>query len=111
MFHDPTANQRGFALVEGVLILVIVAAIVGVGFFVWKQRKPATHASTTTTSTVSQVAPAAVGTTAAVQQVLDQENTNEQKADSTATNGISDSNKSADSTTNSIGDSYNENAY
>lgn len=44
-------NQRGFTVVEGLLILVIVGIIGGVGYFVWKQQD--SNSSTVADSTES----------------------------------------------------------
>lgn len=49
-----TSNQKGFSVVEGVLILVIVAVLGGVGWFVW-------HSKNNTNSTYNAAANSGTG--------------------------------------------------
>lgn len=51
------ANQKGFAALEAILILVIVAVIAGAGYFVWKHRQD-TSSGTQAAAKNSSVTPA-----------------------------------------------------
>lgn len=44
-------NNKGFSLIEGILIFAIVAAIAGVGWYVWSKRNPDASSNSTTTIT------------------------------------------------------------
>jgi uncharacterized protein (UPF0333 family) len=84
-------NEHGVGLVEGVLIVVIIAAIGFVGWYVYKHRSTTTKpvASTTASSTTSSPAPLPSGTSnAALQSDLSNvTNTSNQSAqDMSATN-------------------------
>lgn len=63
----------GFALVEGILAVVIIAAIIVVGVYVIKQRSTSTAGSVA--STVSTQAKP--GTSASIDQIIGQEENNE----------------------------------
>lgn len=51
-------KQSGFAVVELVVVLVLVAAVVGVGYFVWHEQNKKNPVATTTTSSTGYQSPA-----------------------------------------------------
>ncbi|HEX4774307.1 MAG TPA: hypothetical protein VH234_02220, partial [Candidatus Saccharimonadales bacterium] len=60
-------KQGGFAMMELLLLLVIVAAIVGVGLYVVHQKSNSDNTLSSTTSNTTAKSPS--GTTASVQQL------------------------------------------
>ena len=117
-------NESGFAVIESVLILIIIAAVIGVGGYVIKQRssvKVASESSTSSTKTLvsnvaastSTVAKLAVvnSTSSDITKLISDESnveTNLYKSNDSATlNSINDSNAAA---TNE-GGAYNENDF
>jgi Tfp pilus assembly protein PilE len=56
MFHKVKNDEKGFAVLESVLIVVIVAALVGVGAYVWHAQKQ-TNATLNAASKSAQSSP------------------------------------------------------
>lgn len=53
-------NQKGFAVIESIVVLVIIGSIAGVGYYVYQQRqKPSDQKSSARTTAVKQTAKAA----------------------------------------------------
>ena len=50
-------SQAGFAVVELVIVLVIVAAIAGVGYYVWHSHQATPNTTATTTGSSSYQSP------------------------------------------------------
>lgn len=46
-----TLHQKGFTLIEGLLIFLVIAVIAGVGYITWNKQRTKTAASTSTMST------------------------------------------------------------
>lgn len=44
-------NSKGFSLIEGLLILVLVSIIAGIGYYVWSKRNPSTSSNSSATIT------------------------------------------------------------
>ena len=69
-------NQRGFSAVEGLLIVVIVAIIGGVGYYVWHAQKQSNNtlstASSTSQNTVQLLTASQTRAIKAVQTTYDQ---------------------------------------
>lgn len=59
-------NQKGFSIVEGILILVIIALIGGIGYYVYSKRdtKPTTNVSQSTTQETTTATPVEADKTA-----------------------------------------------
>jgi prepilin-type N-terminal cleavage/methylation domain-containing protein len=105
-------GNDGFALVEVVLVLVIVAGVLGAGAYVYsKHHKANTTASTsnTATTTASNQSVPLNGTTNSVQQLTQQEVQSETTVDSSidAQNQQTVTNVNAAAT--NVGGAYNEN--
>src|SRR5438105_4743504 len=91
-------KQRGFAVVEIVLLLIIAGLVVGVGYWVFSQRKN-NAPSTSTVSQAAQSQSAQPGTTAAVDAASSAEGTNEEKAADKAVTGVNSSVQQTQNTT------------
>lgn len=100
-------KSAGFAVVETLLVLVILAAIVGVGMYVVRQRNNANS-----TLSGNGIAPTSVkapaGTTASVSQLTQQDAQTEAGADSSADSSVQQNSTSANGAANNVGGAYNE---
>jgi uncharacterized protein HemX len=103
-------GQAGFGAVEGLMILVIIALIGGVGFYVYKQKSNAdsklSSSVTSTPETKSKVT--ANGTPESVDQMNQQEADTEKSINDKYQNSDKQSVNSANSAVSGVGDSYNE---
>ena len=89
------SNQKGIAGIEALLFIILLAAVIGVGFWVVKQRSNArgTNGAKATTSGVN---PAKAGTTAGIDDLtkaegdsetaIDQKNESSEQSKATSTN-------------------------
>lgn len=99
-------KSAGFALVETVLIVVILAAIVGVGVYIMRQRQNAN--STLTSGNGTLQTKSLTGTTANIGQLTQQDAQTEASADSSADNQTQQDSTSANGAINNVGGAYNE---
>jgi len=110
-------KEHGFAAIEAVLIVVIVAGIVGAGAWVYSQRKtnktPASSAVTTPAATpaAATIDPSKVGTTTGIDQVLTAESQSESQADDKGSATVTGTTGSTNSSASNIGDSYDESSF
>lgn len=102
-------KSAGFALVETVLVLVILAAIVGVGLYVARQKSNVS--STLNSSGGSSAVKAPAGTTAGINQLTQQDAQTEAGIDSSADGGTQQTSTSANGAVNNVGGAYNEANY
>lgn len=103
-------DQSGFAIVEAVLILVVIAAIAGVGYYVVNQNKQASKTlNSTASNSGANTQPAAPGTTASIDQLTSANASAETSADNSADSQIQSNLNSTNSASNSVGGAYNEN--
>lgn len=106
-------GTSGFAVVEAVLVLVIVAGVLGAGAYVYsKHHKASTTATTsnTATTTASSQAVPLNGTTNSVQQLMQQEVQSEASADNSADAQNMQTVTNVNSAATNVGGAYNENA-
>lgn len=101
-------RSAGFAVVEALLILVILAAIVGVGAYVVRQKHNAnsTLGSGTGGNSTSTKAPA--GTTTSIDQLTQQDAQTEAGVDAAADNSTQQTSTSANGAASNVGGAYNE---
>lgn len=99
-------RAQGFAVVETLLILVIIAGIVGIGAYVLRQKNNAN--STLSSSTAPAVTSAPAGTTAAIDQLTQQDAQAETSVDSAADAAAQQAATSANSAVSNVGGAYNE---
>ena len=99
-------RAAGFAIVETLLILIIIAAIVGIGAYVLHQNKKASSTLSSTNNTTSNSAPA--GTSAAIDQATQQDENAEKSADNTADKAAAADATSANPAVSNVGGAYNE---
>jgi len=103
-------GSNGFAVVEAILVLVIVAGVLGVGAYVYsKHHKAYTTANTATTTTASSQAEPLNGTTNSVQQLMQQEAQSETSADSSTDAQNMQTVTNVNSAATNVGGAYNEN--
>lgn len=111
--NQPSQKNRsigGFAVLEGLLVLVIIGAIIGVGAYVVKVRHDVskTTAVTTTTSAASPTATtAAPGTTASIDQITQQELQSESASISSNDTAYQQAATSDSSAASNLGGAYN----
>jgi len=97
-------KSAGFAVVEALLIIVILAGIVGIGVYIMHQRQ--TTKTTASGATSQTQAPA--GTTSSIDQLTQQDAQTEAGTDSQADNQMQQDATSANSATSNVGGAYNE---
>ena len=108
-FHK--LKNTGFAAAEGLLIVVMLVAIAGIGAYVLHQKKIAnntlssTKDSGTTTQTTTQPA---LGSTASIDKLTQQDGQTEAGVDSSADNQTSQNATSSNGAVNNVGGSYDE---
>lgn len=100
------SGSAGFTLVETVLVLVILAAIVGVGVYVVRQKQNANSTLSGTSSGLRTKAPA--GTSASIDQLTGQAAQTEAGADSSADNQTQQNATSANTAVSNVGGAYDE---
>ncbi len=94
-------RSAGFAVVEGVLIVLIIAAIVGVGAFVMHQKNKADSTlSSTTTSATTLSTPA--GTSSSIDKLTIQEAQAETGIDNSTDTNLQQSASSDDASVNTL---------
>ena len=98
--HQQT-GASGFTAVEAVLVIVVLAAVVGVGIFVVHRE----HAANTTANTQA-AAPA--GTSASVDQLTQQDAQTEAAVDGQGDSQVQQDALSANSAVSNVGGAYNE---
>lgn len=103
---SPQDKAAGFALVETVLVLIILAAIVGVGLYVARQKSNVN--GTLNNSGSSTAAKAQAGTTASINQLTQQDAQTEASVDNSADNGTQQASTSANGAVSNVGGAYNE---
>lgn len=106
-------GSNGFAVVEVILILVIVAGILGAGAYVYsKHHKANTTANTsnTATTTASSQSVPLNGTANSVQQLMQQEVQSEASSDNSADAQNMQTVTNVNSAATNVGGAYNENA-
>lgn len=101
-------KSGGFAAMEGLLVLVIVAAIVGVGYYVIHQKH---SAQKTLSNSNSAPANAPAGTTASVDQQATNSATQEAGLDNSADSAYQQDAGSANGAVSNVGGAYNEASY
>jgi hypothetical protein len=103
-------DQRGFGIVEALLILVVVGAIAGIGVYVIRQknRTDTLLSKTNTTGAVSTAVTPSAGTTASIDQLTEQETQTEVGADHAADVQVGLDATSANSAATNVGSAYNE---
>lgn len=99
-------KQAGFSVVELLLVLVMVALLVGLGYLFYQRRQKA--ATTTTTSTQSQTVAPTAGTTASIDSLTGQDASSESTIDQKHTSGEGTTAQSANSAAANVGGAYNE---
>lgn len=106
-------GSNGFAVVEAILILVIVAGVLGAGAYVYskhhKANTTANAANAATTTTASSQAEPLNGTTNSVQQLMQQEVQSETSADSSVDAQNMQTVTNVNSAATNVGGAYNEN--
>jgi hypothetical protein len=107
-FSAHKANSSGFAAVEGLLVVVMIAAIVGIGAYVVHQKNSTDKTLSSTSNSTPEAKPAA-GTANSIDQITQQDAQTETGIDNTADSGIQQDSTAANAATNSVGGAYNEN--
>jgi uncharacterized protein HemX len=103
-------TSAGFTVIEGVLILGVVA-IIGVVGYVFYQNVTRPQANSNTATTTSSQASAPAGTSANVEQLTQQAAADEMNADSGADSEAQQTATSTDSTISNVGGAYNESSF
>lgn len=107
---DTTKRQQGFAIVETALIIVIIAVIVGVGYWVVKQRNKNNLNSSSSMSNTSKIT-AAAGTTASIDQLTQSDSKAEAAIDQKYEASEQSAVTSTNTALNNLGGAYNESSY
>ena len=99
-------RDSGFSVIEGLLVVVIVIAVFGVGAYVLNQKNNADNTFSSTGNSV--VAPATIGSVAAIDKLTQQDSQTETTVDSAADDQTNQNASSADDSLNGVGGSYDE---
>jgi len=106
---DKARRQQGFALVESLLIIVIIALIVGVGYWVVTQRNKNNTTATSDSQTTTAKAPE--GTTASIDQLTQADSQAEAAIDSKYAANEQTNSTSTNAALKNLGGAYNESSY
>lgn len=98
-------ENAGFAVIEATLAIIIIAAILGLGLYVMKQRNTSSSINSTSSALVPQ---AQAGTTASIGQLTQIDAQNEAGVDSSGDNQTQQNVSSADSAISNVGGAYDE---
>jgi len=102
-------NNAGFAAVEAVLLVVILAIIGGVGAYVAQQKHAADATLTSASAKATQVkTPVTAGTTASIDQLTRQDAQTEANIDKSADSQTQQNATSSNSAVTNVGGAYNE---
>ena len=104
-------KSGGFAVVEACLVLVIIGAIVGIGYYVINQKNQAnkTVSSSTLTTDGNTANPASAGTSASIDQLTQADAKSETSASTAADSQIQAQLSNVNSANSSVAGAYNEN--
>ncbi len=102
-------SEQGFSAFETTLILVIIVALVGVGYWVYKQNHNKT--STSSTAPTSAQAVKADGTTRSVDNLAQQDSLKESSINSKYETSEQASAKATNQATSNVGGAYDESTY
>lgn len=107
---NKSEGGAGFAVVEAVLVLVIVAGVIGAGAYVYSthHKKSTTDASLTSSSSTNQAVPLN-GTTSSINQLTQQDAQVEGNVDKSADAQSQATAASANTAASNVGGAYNEN--
>lgn len=117
------SNEKGFAVIESALILIIIAAVIGIGGYVIKQKnstKASVETSTSSTKTSASKEIVVIPSTASklavvnatnseITKLISDESDNEFNLDNTADSDTVSNINGSDKAATNIGDSFNEN--
>ena len=102
-------TQSGFAIIEAVLIVVVLALLGGVGFWVVSKNKSNTESASQATVETKKPVDTAKAPTAAVEQSISQSIDIETAADDDGAASIEKEIDGAIDAAATVGDSFNEN--
>jgi cytoskeletal protein RodZ len=102
-------TQKGFAVVEATLIVVVLVLLGGVGYWVVSKNKPASQAANQTTVETKKAVETAKAPTAAVELTLTQAVETEDAAEDSGATEVEKKIDSAVDSAATVGDSFNEN--
>lgn len=105
-----TAHQdksAGFALLEGLLVVVVLVAVVGVGLYIKRQKHPAT-ASLTSVNTPQTQPTAPVGTSANIDQLTQLDGQTEANVYKSGDAQTEQNAAASSAAVNNVGGAYNE---
>ncbi len=102
-------TQSGFAIIEAVLIVVVLALLGGVGFWVVSKNKSTQQSASQSSVETKKPLETAKAPTAAVEQSLSQSIDVETAADDDGAASVEKEIDSAVSASATVGDSFNEN--
>ena len=105
---DSPKRQQGFAAVETLLIVVIIAAVVGVGYWVYKQRNKNDVTATNNSQTTVK---AAAGTTSSVDQLTQADSQAEATIDKKYAANEQSNATSTNAALKNLGGAYDETSY
>jgi type II secretory pathway pseudopilin PulG len=102
-------TQSGFAIIEAVLIVVVLALLGGVGFWVVSKNKTTQQSANQSTVETKKPLETAKTPTAAVEQTLTQSIDTETAADDDGAASVENEIDGAINAAATVGDSFNEN--
>src|SRR4051812_30310663 len=112
--NTPLRRQAGFAAVESLLVIVMVAMIGGVGYWVWSQRQITAAPAAGQSGDAANASPskktlhqALLGSTAGEDAIDNYSLKDEEKSEDTSVTSLTASINSATAAANALGDSYN----
>jgi hypothetical protein len=103
-------DQKGFGVIEVLLLVVVIGAVAGIGVYVVSQKHhtSALLSKTNATSAVSTAAAPSAGTSASIDQLTEQETQTEVVADHSGDSQTTQDATSANTAASNVGSAYNE---
>jgi prepilin-type N-terminal cleavage/methylation domain-containing protein len=101
-------KDAGFSVIELLLVIVVIALLVGLGYIFYQRKHKASTASTTTSVVKSQTVAPITGTTSSVDALTKQDAGSESSIDQKHTDNEGTTAQSANQAAANVGGAYNE---
>jgi Tfp pilus assembly protein PilV len=104
-------TQQGFSIVETLLAIIVIAAIAGLGFWVYHQNHKTTATNNSTTASNNTAAATTAGTTQSIDNLTQQDVTSEQAIDSRYASTDQTTTQSANGAAANMGGAFDETTF
>ena len=101
-------KDAGFSAIELLLVIVVIALLVGLGYIFYQRKHKAASVSATTNVVKSQTVAPATGTTSSIDTLTKQDASSESSIDQKHTDSEGTTAQSANPAAANVGGAYNE---